>query len=474
MSENISRRKFIKSSAVTASAMTLASAGCSTIVKSSVSVARGVPANSKIRVGFIGVGHRATGILREILKCDDAEVTAICEIWDERMEAARNLCVAKGRPKPKPYHDYQEMLHGGDVDAVVIGTIPHWHALMAIHACQTGKDFYLEKPMTLSVGESLAVRNAVRKHKIISQIGTQIHATENYRRVVELVRSGRLGPINVVRTFNMLDQWVHGIGDAPDGNPPKGLDWNRWIGPVKMRPFNATLARGAYHHPSFMISGGWTPGMAPHILDLPYWALELSHPTAVSSHGGRYVIKDGGDAYDTQDVIWKYPNMNMTWMTGMTNSYGFDFQGKDNIKKRRLGVYFHGVNGTLLADYGSVRIVPEINRKQAQKSADGKILDVDMINDPAINEQHPITKIPPSPGHYREWLDGIRTRKQPLCCVDYHYKIDIAINLAMMAMALNRTVHFDPEKETVVGDSEAIKLMYPEYRAPYQIPAEYL
>ncbi|MHC4799656.1 MAG: Gfo/Idh/MocA family protein, partial [Planctomycetota bacterium] len=375
--------------------------------------------------------------------------------------------------KPKPYHDYQEMLADDVIDAVVIGTTPHWHALHAIHACQAGKDFYLEKPMTLTVAESIAVRNAVRKHKIISQIGTQIHATENYRRAVELIRSGRMGKINVVRTFNMINQRNDGIGNTPDGQPPKGLDWNRWIGPVHMRPFNAKLAEGSYHHPSFMISGGWTPGMAPHIVDLPYWALELGHPTKISSHGGRYAIKDCGNAYDTQDVIWQYPNkMNMTWMTSMTNSYGFDFQ-RNLGRRRRLGVYFHGVNGTLLADYGSCRIVPEDVPKEATKD-DQTVKKFVADWNANMDKESPVKKIPSSPGHIREWIDGIRTRKQPLCCVDYHYKIDIAINLAMMAMQLGRTVNFDPKTEKVVGDAEAIKLMYPNYRDPYKLPREYL
>lgn len=468
MNSNISRREFMKKSAIGASTITLMTAGRSTLGQSSTGPAHGVPANNKIRVGFIGVGTRATGILNDLLKEPDVEITAICEIWQERMDKALALCPGK----PKPYHDYQEMLASNDIDAVVIGTPPHWHAMQAIHACRAGKDLYLEKPMTVSVAESLAVRNAVRKHKIISQIGTQSHATDNYRRVVELIRSGRLGKINVVRTFNMVDQRLDGLGNTPDSNPPPGLDWDSWIGPARMRPFNAKLAQSAYHHPSFMISGGWTPGMAPHIVDLPYWALELGHPLKTSSHGGRYAIKDCGDAYDTQDVIWQYPNMNMTWMTCMTNSYGFDFQGMWG-RKRRLGVYFHGVNGTLLADYKTCQIVPEDVPKDVANNDEAVKKFVADWN-ARMDKEFPVKNIPPSPGHYREWLDGIRTRKQPLCCVDYHYKIDIAINLAMLAMQLGRTVNFDPQAETVTGDAEAAKLMYPNYRDPWKLPKEYL
>src|SRR5262249_28853013 len=137
-------------------------------------------------------------------------------------------------------------------DAVVIATPPHWHAVMAIHACEAKKDLNLQKPMTLTLAESIAVRNAVRRHGRISQVGTQIHATENYRRVVELVRSGNLGRIVTVRTFNAMNQGPEGIGTDPNTRPPEGLDWESWIGPGPMRPFNSILARDAAYHQSFM------------------------------------------------------------------------------------------------------------------------------------------------------------------------------------------------------------------------------
>ena len=176
-----------------------------------------------------------------------------------------------------------------DLDGVIIGTPPHWHCLMAVDACRAGKDLYLQKPMTLHLAESLAVRNAVRKYQRICQVGTQIHASENYRRVVEWIRSGKLGKISVVRTFNVMNQGPQGLGNVPDGPPPAGLDWDRWVGPCPMRPFNSLIVQDAYTNCSFMdYSGGWTPGMAPHIIDLPVWALELGLPTVTCSSGGRY------------------------------------------------------------------------------------------------------------------------------------------------------------------------------------------
>jgi predicted dehydrogenase len=351
---------------------------------------------------------------------------------------------------PKGYADYRECLEKAPLDAVVVASPPHWHALHALAVCAAGKDLYLEKPMTLHVNESLAVRDAVRRHGVISQVGTQIHAGDNYRRVVELVRSGALGKVHTVRTLMVMNQGPEGIGRAQEQAPFPGLDWDFWCGPGPMRPFNPLIVDGAYNHCSFMdYSGGWTPGMAPHILDLPYWALELGHPTRVSTMGGRFVIDDAGDIPDTQEVQFQYPGCTLTWSMSLVNSYGFDFQGAGGIA-RRLGIYFQGANATLMSDYGEHRLVAEGDRFE--------------------DSGQETEEIPGSPGHQQEWLNCIRSRNQPSCCVDYHYRIDVACCLANLAYRLGRSVNFDPEAETIVDDKEAAALLSPVYREPWHFP----
>ena len=309
--------------------------------------------NDQVQVALIGCGSMGRENLKNVVKHTGAKVTLLCDVWKARIEEARKIA-----PGGRPCADYREALAAKDVDAVVIATPPHWHALMAIQACAAGKDLYLQKPMTLTLAESVAVRNAVRRHGRVSQVGTQIHAGENYRRVVELIRSGNLGKVSVVRTFNVMNQGPEGIGH--DDSPlPEGLDWEMWIGPGPLRPYNGLLARDAYYHSSFMdYSGGWTPGMAPHILDLPVWALDLGLPLAVSASGGRYLIDDDGDAPDVHEALISYPGLTVTWMSTLVNSYGFDFHGKP-VPQRRLGIYFHGSKGTLRCDYDSNVVVPE-------------------------------------------------------------------------------------------------------------------
>ena len=421
-------------------------------MKSSLIRGKGITAASdKINLGIIGCGGLGKANLNAAASHPDVEVTAACDVWKERLdpvvEQYKKTCTA--------YTDYRDLLQHKGLDAVIIATPAHWHAIQAVEAAEAGLDIYLQKPMTMHLGESLAVRNAIRQHKVISQIGTQIHASEHYRRMVELVRSGNLGDISTVRTFFVMNEAPNGIGSGNNTMKiPKGMDWDMWVGPAPMQPFNPNLVKDAFYHCFWMdFSGGWTPGMAPHITDLPIWALELDYPAEISATGGRYIIKDDGDAYDNHEVIWQYPNLTMTWMQSSTNSYGFDFlRGQES--RRRLGIYFHGVNGTLHTDYGTHKILPEGDRMNGMET--------------------PPKSIPPSPGQELEWVECIKSRKQPTCCAEYHIKVDAPIALSVLSMKLERSIKFDPATESIVGDKKAAKLAIPEYRGPWKFPSKYL
>ena len=251
-----------------------------------------------------------------------------------------------------------------------------------------------------------------------------------------------------------MNQGPAGIGRAPKQDPPAGLDWDMWLGPGPARPFNSLLFADSYNHCSFWdYTRGWTPGMAPHIIDLPMWALNLGVPEETSCTGGRYVIHDDGDAPDTQEVTWRYPNLTMTWMMNCANSFAFDFgRGKP---ARRLGIYFHAVERHAVH---RLRQAPDRARRRAFSRT----------------RRRRRRSIPPSPGHEREWLDSIKSRKEPSCSVNYHYKVDLAFTLASLSYKLGRSVRFDPKTEKIVGDKQAAKLARPVYRRPWKFPAQYV
>lgn len=406
--------------------------------------------NSRIHVGIIGCGNFGRLNLNNCASQPDVVITAACDVWD----AHRNTVVEQFKGTCKGYRDFREMLQQKDLDAVIIATPPHWHTLLAVAACEAGKDIYLQKPMTRHLAEGFVVRNAVRKHDRICQVGTQIHANENYRRVVEYIRFGNLGPIGAIRAFNVMNQGSEGIGHCPPTPPPAGLDWDFWCGPAPMCPFNANLVSNGYFHNSWMeFSGGWTPGMAPHLIDLPIWALELGYPLNTSSSGGRFVVKDDGDAYDNHEALWQYPNLTLTWMSSLTNSYGFEGEG-DPKPRQRLGIYFHGTNGTLFADYTTLKIFPE-GDKMKDLSA-------------------PPKSFPPSPGHEREWLDCIKSRRQPTCNPSYHIRVHVPVMLSLLSLKLGRSIRYNPAGEKIIGDREAARLAVPKYRAPWKFPEHYL
>ena len=449
-SEEMSRREFMGKATAAGAAVAVPY-----FVPSSALGGQGKPgANDRINLGIIGCGNMGRVNLSNCSKYDDVVVTAACDVWKKRVQT-----VVKRHPDTcEPYRDHRTMLEEADIDAVIIASPPHWHALHAIDACEAGKDVYLQKPMTLHLGESLAVRNAVEEHDIVSQVGTQIHARDNYRRVVEYVRSGKLGDIATVRTFLVMNQGKSGIGSVEQRKSPEelgwDLDWDRWCGPAPKQSFHMLLAQDSYHHCSWIdYSGGWTPGMAPHIIDLPVWALELDYPTQVSCSGDRFIVQDDGDSYDNHEVLWRYPNRTMTWMMSLTNSYGFDFHGKP-VPQRRLGIYFHGLNGTLYADYGSHEVVPE--------------------GDKLENTDAPPKSIPSSPGHEREWLNCVKSREEPSCHVPYHVRVDVPIVLSLLSYKLNRAIDFDPGEEWIADDEEASRKAVPDYRDPWEFPKEYL
>lgn len=468
----ITRRNFV---ATTAKLGAFAAAVPNIIPRSALGQAGQPGANSRIQVGLIGCNGMGRGNLANCAKFPDVVVTAACDVWKNRRDAV----AAQHKDTCKTYSDYRELAAAKDVDAVIVATPPHWHTLVAVAVLEAGKDLYLQKPMTLHLGEDIVIRNAVKKHNRVCQVGTQIHASENYRRVIELIRAGYLGKVGAVRTFNVMNQGPEGVGHAPNSAVPDGLDWDFWCGPAELIPFNSILFTGSYHHGSWMAySGGWTPGMAPHIIDLPIWALDLGYPIETSASGGRFIIKDDGDAYDHHEVLWRYPNCTMTWMSSLTNSYGFDLHGEPK-RSRRLGIYFHGLNGTMYASYGEHRIIPEgdylndfilpdVAKRKQSRDWTARVL----YN---FKELKPVAEtIPPSPGHEREWLDCIKSRQQPSCTPEYHSRINVPIVLSLLSLKLGRSIKFDPKTQQIVGDPVAAKLSVPKYRSPWKFPEKYL
>jgi len=435
----LTRRDFLKTSSM---AVALAGAGMSVLGAPDEARAQTTAPSEKITLGFIGISGRGSGLMNEFLAYPDVQVGAVCDVYDKRLQAAK----AKAGPDAKTYADFRKLLQQKDIDAVVVATPPHWHPLISIAACEAGKDVYCEKPISLYPAESQAMLKAAVENKRMTQAGTQIHSGDNFRRAVEIVRSGLLGKISTVRVVCNMNEYP-GIERVADSAPPAGLDWDVWLGPARKVPFNE--ARFGVHHNFKDYVGSWLHELGPHIADLAHWAMNPGEPKAVSASGGRYVLEDMSDVPDTLDVLWEYDGFNMTWMHTLCNGYNFGFAAPPD-GGRRLSVIFHGANGTLAADYGSLQVAPDGGRLKDFKA--------------------PAPSIPSSPGHDREFLDSIKSRKQPPCCFEYHVPLAIALNLAHISLYAGRKLHWDAKAGKVIGDPEADRMCHPNYRKPWALP----
>ena len=288
MKNGISRRRFLDAAAVVAAPAAFAKRGPS----------------DRVRFGFIGCGGRGRSLMRIFSRCPDVEIPVVSDVIEPRMEEARRMLPQT----PEPVLDYRRILDREDIDAVAIATTQHWHGLPFIHACQAGKPIYVEKPLSHTVAEGRAMVKAAAKHGVIALMGTQQRAGAHYRKAVEIVQSGRLGKIGLVECWNYSDRGAR-AGRYPDSEPPPGYHWDRWLGPAPLVPFN----RARLDHNWWFDYGGSTLGnWGPHHFDIVLWAMGVDTPSSVVATGGKFVIDDIADTYDTLEATWTAPVMKST------------------------------------------------------------------------------------------------------------------------------------------------------------------
>jgi len=400
--------------------------------------ARPATPSEAIRLGFIGVGGMGSGLLKTFRGMPDVRVAAVCDVYEPHLLRAKEAAGGK----VEAYGDFRRVLDRKDVDAVVVATPDHWHAIPTILACQAGKDVYCEKPLAGRIAEGRAMADAAAKFSRVTQMGNLIHAGENYRRVVEVVRSGVLGPI--FKTKVWMAGHRQGIGSPADSAPPPGLDYDFWLGPAPLRPFNPN--RFTFNWRYFWdYGGGYLTDFVCHIVDLVHWAMEVDAPSTISATGGRYVERDNAETPDTLEVLYHYPKgdhgFTMVWSQCDRSSYAPEGKG--------LGILFQGTEATLVADYTSFQVIPE----------KGRTIEL------------PSPSLPRSVGHHREWLDAIRTRGKTSCHFEYGHRLSTVGHLGNIALLTGETLRWDAPTERVTNHPEAnAYLARAEYRAPWSIP----
>ena len=379
--------------------------------------------------------------LRGFLAHKDVRIGAICDVDRRRLEQAIAAVEKATGQKPQGFGDFRRLLEIKEIQAVAVVTPDHWHAIPTVHAFKAGKDVFVEKPLSYSVGEGRAMADASLKYKRVSQMGNHIHNDQhNYRRVVELVQSGKLGKIVRVHVWKTSPTEPFKT-DQPPTVPPE-LDYDFWLGPAPKRPYHPL--RSHYNFRQFWdYSGGTFIDFWCHIMDVVVWALDLKGPRSISAVGGRFFLKDETEAADTLEAIFEYPELVVTFSFRPTPLPGFEHIG-------HLGALFEGTEASLVTNY-----------QQHEIYVKGKKVD---------DFPRPEPTIPNSPGHLREFLDAVKTRNlETTCNVRYGHRLTKVGLLANIAYRTGHRIHWDDEKERIPGDKDAEQYLIRHFRKPWNL-----
>ena len=426
------RRDFLKLTGAGAAALSCG-------VWSELPAAESTSPNEKLNIGCVGTANRAAGDIRGV---QSENIVALCDVDKNYLDRA-----AVQFPNARTYVDYREMIdkEADKLDAVVVGTADHNHAPATIRAIRAGLHAYCEKPLTHTVEEASVVAEAAKKHGVATQMGIQIHAVENYRRVVEIIQSGAIGDVTEVHVW-VGKAW--GGGDRPEEGqePPETLNWDLWLGPAPWRPY----VPGRYHPAQWRkwwdFGQGTLGDMACHYMDLPFWALKLRYPSTCEAEGpevhpetcplGLIVRYE----FPERDGL---PAVRLTWYDG--NLIPKEVAGE---RVPGSGVMFIGSEGNMFANYSSYRLFP------AEKFA---------------GFEPPEPTIPRSIGHHAEWIKACKEGTPTTCNFDYSGALTEAVLLGNVAYRVGEKLQWDAAGLRATNCPAADKYIRKEYRPGWEV-----
>ncbi len=403
-----------------------------------------VAPSDRIVMGMIGVGGMGGGHVRGFLQHADVRVAAICDVREDRRQAAKNIADQRyGDKSCETYNDFRELLARKDIDAVLIAVPDHWHALIGIEAARQGKSMYYEKPMGVSVAEAKAVREAVNRHGVVFQFGTQQRSGQDYQRAYELIRNGRIGQLKTMLIGSAGSQYVP---NQPAQPVPAGFDYDMWLGPAPWAPYtyerctrNFTLI---YDYSLGCISGAW----GVHDTDICQWYNDADATDPIEVEGTGEFPKEG--LYDTAiswEIEHKYANgVKLVHMDIATAKKRYD-----QFRFGSMASVFIGTEGWIYVSRQGMRTNPE--------SVAYSVIGANGI------------KAPFSPDHRRNFLDAVRTRRKPISPIESAVRADTVCQQGDIAMRLKRKLQWDPVKEVFVGDEQANRMLERPMRSPWHL-----
>ncbi len=412
-------------------------------------------ANEKLNIAVIGTGGRGRSNLEGVA---GENIVALCDVYQPAIDQ-----VAERFPNARKERDFRRLFDKANAfDAVVVSTTEHTHAFATLPALQLGKHVYCEKPLTRDVYEARVIREAAARAKVATQMGTQIHATDNYRRVVELVQAGAIGPVREAHVWvgrawgrqSAEDAKKYGdivsIQDRPAGSSPvpNGLDWDLWLGPAPERPFHEVYFPGPKWYRWWDFANGTMSDLGSHWIDLPFWALKLDAPLTIEAFGPK---PHAQLAPASMRAVYEYgtrgdmPPVKVTWYQGVARPDAWTF---NDIPRWDSGVLFVGDKGMLLSDYGKHVLLPESD---------------------FVGYKRPEPTIPKSLGHHAEWIHACKTGAPTTCNFEYSGRLTEANHLGNVAYRTGKKLEWDTKKLYAPNAPEAEAFLRRDYRKGWKL-----
>jgi len=438
MSKRITRRAFTKSGAAAALGLAASRAFAAPAV-------RPLGANDRIRLGFIGVANRGGQLMTAFLTHDDIEIVALCDVYEPTLQKANERLDGKA----ETYRDFRRLIERNDVDAVVIATPDHWHAIQTVDACDAGKDVYVEKPLCITIHEGRRMVEAARRNKRVVQVGTHRRSSELYAKLAEMVQAGKFGKVTVSRAYRLSNMYPSGIGRAKTTEPPKDLDWDLWLGPRPYRDYQENIApyKFRWWHLYSSQMGNW----GVHYLDAIRWVTGELAPSSLCAMGGRYAVDDDRTIPDTMEVIFEFAS-------GRLAIFG-QYEASGNPTFPSGEIELRGTQGTVYVNTRGFEVVPE----RGGQFQDNKPRMEPMKVEAGGNNRN-LTAL-----HARNFLDCMRSRELPKADVEIGHRSTTFSLAANISLATRARLDWDAENERFTNNDEANQLLHYEYRKPWKL-----
>ncbi len=423
LKHELNRRQFLGNSARNAAGVAAGVVGFGAASFGSESPAE------RVRVGVIGVRTQGRELALALSHQPDVEVASLCDVDSAVLEDARTQLSLQAGSPVVGHADYRAVLDDRSIDAVVVATPDHWHAPIAIAACQAGKDVYVETPVSHTIAEGAAMVAASRESGRIVQSGLQQRSGEHFRSAVELLRSGELGNVRLAKAW--VSHRRKSIGRKPESPAPERVDYDRWLGPATAREFTANR----FHHNwqwFWDYGSGELGAWGVHLLDVARWGLGVGLPLRVAATGGTHHLQDDRETPDTLSVQYTYPKASILWEHRQWSNHG--------IEGRSAAVAFYGDNGTLIVDRGGWKVYG----RRDSLTADASEL---------------------QRAHLRDFIDCVKTRRTPQADIEVGHLSSTLCHLGNIAYRVGREVAFDPSAMNFGWDGEANSLLDAETRA---------